>query len=113
MDNKSVFDSVMWFSLEKVGEIISEVDVPGEELPKVVWLLAVDEEVVAVPTKMVSTNKVVSVTKEAGVLVCGSPVVTVLCVWWIWEMADVSSEAIEAGDVDCPLGPSGVETTEL
>ena len=106
----------MWFSLEKVGEkplILSEVDIPGKALPKVVWLLAVDEEAVAVPTKMVSAKKVVSVTKEAGVLVCGSPVVTVLCVWWVWEMADVSGEALEAGDVDCPLGPSVVETTEL
>lgn len=61
--------------MEEVGEkllILSEMDVSGEALPEVVWLLAVEEEaVVAMPTK------VLSITTEAIVLVSGSLVVTV------------------------------------
>lgn len=64
----------MWLSLEEVGEkllISSKVDISWEVLPEVLWLFVVDEEAVAVPAKVVAT------TKEAGMVVCGFPVVAV------------------------------------
>lgn len=64
----------MWLSLEEVGEkllISSKVDISREVLPEVLWLFVVDEEAVAVSTKVVAT------TKEAGVVVCCFPVVAV------------------------------------
>lgn len=64
----------MWLSLEEVGEkllISSKGDISRELLPEGLWLFIVDEEAVAVPTKVVAT------TKEAGVVMCGFPVVAV------------------------------------
>lgn len=69
-----VVDRVWWLSLEEVGEkllILPEVDVSGGAFPEVVWLLLVDDKAGTVPPK------VVSITSEANVLVCGSPVVAV------------------------------------
>lgn len=51
--------------------VLSEVNFSGEELSEVVWLFAMDEEAVTVPTKVVAT------AREAAVLGCSSPAVSV------------------------------------
>lgn len=51
--------------------ILPEVALSGDPLPKPVWLLVVDEEVIV-------SFKVVSVPGEAGFLVSGCPVVSIL-----------------------------------
>lgn len=74
MDDNSVADCVMWLSLERFVEkfvVLSEVNFSREELFEVVWLFAMDEEAVTVPTKVVAT------AREAAVLACRSPAVSV------------------------------------
>lgn len=64
----------MWLSSEGFVEkflVLSEVNFSGEELSEVVWLFAMDEEAVTVPTKVVAT------AREAAVLGCSSPAVSV------------------------------------
>lgn len=107
----SVLEGAEWPSLETVGvkAVVSpEVNASGAALLEVVWLIPVDGEVPVVPTK------VVSVGKEAGLLVRGNPEVSVPRVWRVWEMADVASAEVPVeGDVACPPGAPAAETPEV
>lgn len=97
-------------SLEGVVEklvILPEVDASTTAFPGAV-LPAIGEDVAAVPAEVKSE------TKEVRVLVSTFLLVSVLWVWWVWEMSGAESgEVYVEGSVTCSLRLPVVEITDM